>query len=133
MPRASFKAEEEKEVEVLRLRGGGENDENKLGADPDWELCVHCNEPKMAWEDTECKGGNTHREKTEEESREPKKTAEVEGAEPEKTAEEEKAEKEKAEESMLQRCITRRVFTARCTPMEVPNTKMMNLQVYCLQ
>ena len=60
--------------------------------------CVHCNEPQIAWEDTECKTGHTHRGKTEEESREPEKTAEVEGAEPEKTAEEEKAEKEKAEE-----------------------------------
>ena len=39
---------------------------------------------------------------------------------------------EKAEELMLQGYITRRISTARFTPMEVPITKMMNLQVYCL-
>ena len=38
---------------------------------------------------------------------------------------------ENAEELMLQGCSIIRVFTTRFTLMEVPLTKIMNLQMYC--
>ena len=52
--------EKKEEVGVLRLRGGGENEEWKEGMDPEWHECIHCNKPRMLWNNNECEEGKTH-------------------------------------------------------------------------
>ena len=56
----------EEEVEVLRLRGGGENDEYKYGIDPQWKECVHCKHAQMLWATNECEEGRTRSLETKE-------------------------------------------------------------------
>jgi len=126
--------EEKKEVEVLRLRGGG--DDCVEGVMPEeWKTCIHCSQPLMIWPTSECEEGHTHSDGTEEESRKPEETAESEKAEQEKARELERLELERKNPSTkckvcsLTRCFwtTLECSTGRTHEPEPPNTAKVPL------